>query len=232
MPAGTGVCVVKMVPARTCSKAADGVRPASATSRRDALQQQEAGVALVHVEHVRLEPERGQGADAADPEQDLLPQAMLGVAAVEAVGDDTRLGRVVGQVRVEQEQADPPDLDPPHLRVHGDARDVDRDADRRAVGPRRERHRQHRGVQRRVVLLLQPARRERLPEVARAVEEADAGERHAEVARRLEVVAGQHAEAARVLRQHLGHAELGREVRRRATGPAPSAAWNQRGSDR
>ena len=36
--------------------------------------------------------------------------------------------------------------------------------------------------------------------------------RHAEVAGRLEVVAGEHAEAAGVLRQHLAHPELGREV--------------------
>ena len=45
-----------------------------------------------------------------------------------------------------------------------------------------------------------------------AVEEADADERDAEVARRLEVVAGEHAETARVLRQRFGDAELGREV--------------------
>ena len=55
-----------------------------------------------------------------------------------------------------------------------------------------------------------------------AVEEADAHERHAEVAGRLEVVAGQHAEAAGVLRQRLGDAELGGEVGDRAQGrPLP-----------
>ena len=61
-------------------------------------------------------------------------------------------------------------------------------------------------------LLLPAVGDEALAEVAVAVEEADADERHAEVARRLQVVAGEHAEAAGVLRERLGDAELGREV--------------------
>jgi hypothetical protein len=44
------------------------------------------------------------------------------------------------------------------------------------------------------------------------VQQAHADQRHAQVAGRLEVVAGQDAEAAGVLRQHLGDAVLGREV--------------------
>ena len=57
-----------------------------------------------------------------------------------------------------------------------------------------------------------PPRGQQLAEVAVAVEEADADDRHAQVAGRLEVVAGEDAEAARVLRQRLAEAELGREV--------------------
>ena len=47
------------------------------------LDLQERGVALVQVEDGRLDPERRQRADAADPEQQLLPDAVLAVAAVE-----------------------------------------------------------------------------------------------------------------------------------------------------
>ena len=50
-----GVCVVKTVPARTCSNAADGVEAGVRHQTPHALQQQEAGVALVHVEDVGLE---------------------------------------------------------------------------------------------------------------------------------------------------------------------------------
>ena len=49
-------------------------------------------------------------------------------------------------------------------------------------------------------------------EVAAAVEQADADERHAELGRRLQVVAGEDAEAAAVDRQRLLDPELHREV--------------------
>ena len=65
----------------------------------------------------------------------------------------------------------------------------------------------------RVVLELPAVERERLAEVARSGRAGRrAIERHAEVGGRLEVVAGEHAEAAGVVRQHLGDAELHREV--------------------
>src|SRR5262249_53984174 len=67
-------------------------------------------------------------------------------------------------------------------------------------------------VERREPLLLDPIGREYLAEVARSIEEADADEGDAEIAGRLQVVAGEHAEATRVLRKGLGDPELGREV--------------------
>ena len=63
-----------------------------------------------------------------------------------------------------------------------------------------------------VGLHLPAVERERLAEVAGAVEQADGHQRHAEVRRRLEVVAGEHAEAAGVVGQDLRDAELHREV--------------------
>ena len=58
-------------------------------------------------------------------------------------------------------------------------------------------------VDRLVVLRLPPGRVDALPEVAAAVEQADADERDAELGRGLEVVAGEDAEAAGVDRQAL-----------------------------
>ncbi len=63
-----------------------------------------------------------------------------------------------------------------------------------------------------VALLLPAVAGQRLLEVARAVEQADGDDRHAEVAGGLQVVAGEDAEAAGVLRQRGGDAVLGREV--------------------
>ena len=63
-----------------------------------------------------------------------------------------------------------------------------------------------------VALLLPAVVGHPLVEVALRVHEADADERHAQVARLLAVIAGQHAEAAGVDRQRLVQGELGREI--------------------
>ena len=87
------------------------------------------------------------------------------------------------------------------------------DDDRRApVGRLGDRERQLLRLEDRIRLGLPALGVEDLPEVPLAVEEADAGQRHAEVARRLQVVSGEHAEAAGVDRQDLRQPELGREV--------------------
>ena len=85
--------------------------------------------------------------------------------------------------------------------------------------------RRHRRLDRRVgpvqplvALFLPAVGRDVLVEVALRVHEADADERHAEVAGFLAVIAGQHAEAARVDRQRLMQRELGGEVRDRLAG--------------
>ena len=57
-------------------------------------------------------------------------------------------------------------------------------------------------------------------EVALRIHEADADERHAEVAGFLTVVAGEHAEAARIDRQRLMEGELRREI-----GQRPGRVW-------
>lgn len=62
------------------------------------------------------------------------------------------------------------------------------------------------------MLLLPAVPGEGLPEVAVPVEESYADQRHPEVAGRLEVVSGEDAQAAGVLRQGGGDAELGGEV--------------------
>ena len=168
-------------------------------------------MSLVGVEHVRVDAERVERADAADTEEDLLAQPVLGVAAVQAVGHVAHVVGVLVDIGVEQVQRHAPDIGAPHPRVQRGAGQVDGDADVVAVG---DRHRVR--VEVGIALLLPPVGVEGLPEVAVPVEEPDADERDAEVARCLQVVAGQHAEAARVLRERLGDAVLGREVRHEA----------------
>ena len=175
----------------------------------DALQAQEPGVALVGVEHLGLDAHGLQRPDPADAQQDLLAQPVLGVAAVEPVGDAAQVVAVLLDVGVEEVQRHPAHVRLPQLRhqrvlvggqVHLDPH----------VLTQRERHDVR--VEQQVALLLPAVGVEALAEVAVAVEQAHAHQRHAQVARRLEVVAGQDAQAARVLGDGLGDAELGREV--------------------
>ncbi len=72
------------------------------------------------------------------------------------------------------------------------------------------------------ILFLLPALAiQALAEVALAVEQADSDQRNIEVGRALDVIAGEHAQAARVNRQRFVQPELGREVRHR---PRPQNA--------
>ena len=75
-------------------------------------------------------------------------------------------------------------------------------------GPLAEFGRQPVGVECRVALLLPAIGRDRLREVARLVEQPDADERNPEVGCRLQVISREDAEAARVLGQRGGDAEL------------------------
>ena len=163
----------------------------------DALDLQEGGVAFVQVEHGRLDSERRERADAADAEQQLLADPVLPVAAVERIGQP---------VDLEQIERDGADFLAPDRGFDRLAGEVDRHRDGLAGDADRLR------IDRLVVLGLASFGIDPLPEVAAAVEQADADERHPELRRGLEVVAGEDAEAARVDRQPLVQAELHAEV--------------------
>ncbi len=154
-----------------------------------------------------------QGADAADAEQDLLPEPVLRGAAVQPVGDLAVVVGVALDVGVEQQQRDATDLRHPDLGQEvGAAGHRDRDGGPGAVLVAEQADRQLVGIEDGVLLQLPALSRERLLEVAGVVEQTDAYEGYAEVAGGLEMVAGEDAEAAGVLREHRADAELRREV--------------------
>ena len=134
MPAGTGVCVVKTQPAHRLDSLRE--RQALADELAGALQPEEAGVPLVRVEDLRLEAHGLQGPDAADAEEDLLADAVLGVAAVEPVGHQPAVRGVPVDVAVQEIELHPADIGPPDLGLQGLAGEVDGDADALAPGQR------------------------------------------------------------------------------------------------
>ena len=184
----------------------------------DPLDAEEPGVTLVGVEDLGRgrAGQRGVGpqrTNPADAEQHLLEQTVLAAAAVQPVGDIS-LGRlVVLDVGVEQQQRHPADLRLPDLRDQvSSAGQPDAHLERFVVLGPQQRDRQPVGVEHGIALLLPALPGERLREIAGAIEQAHPDDGDTEVGGRLEVVTGQDAEPAGVLRQHGGDAELGREV--------------------
>ena len=172
----------------------------------DAFQSEETGMTFVRVEHLRMDAERPHRPYSADTEHDFLAQAVLFVAPVQPVGHGDGLGRIGRDVRVEQVQRDPPHVDAPHPYGHVDAGEVDVDLDARRLDAERL------GVDAFVAFALPPVTIEFLVEVTLRVEQPDGHQRHTEIGAGLEVIAGEHTQAARVLRQRLGDPEFGREV--------------------
>ena len=181
----------------------------------DPLQAEEPGVALVGVEHLgRREPaQRAEGPDrahAADAEQQFLPQPVLAAAPVQPVGNLVQVGLVLLHVGVEQQQRDPPDLGHPDLGGQLPAlAQPDRDPGRGPVRVAEQVERQPVRVAGRVALGLPAIGGQRLGEVPVPVQQTDPDQRRAEVAGRFQVIAGQDAEAAGVLRERGGDAVLG-----------------------
>ena len=183
----------------------------------DPLETEETSVSLVAVVDIRLGMPGDLAIAAQRPhtaytQDDLLREAVLGAAAVEPVGDVTRLRIVVIAVGVEHQQGNTPhgghpdggeDLPPRHLNT-----DL-----LRVSGGVQQAHNGHLvGGKHRVALLLPAGRVQRLPEVAVAVQQANADQRQPEIGCRLQVVAGEDSQPSRVLGQHLADPELGREV--------------------
>ncbi len=187
----------------------------------DPLDAEEAGVALVGVEHLgrRVAGDPAVGADradTADAEQQFLEQPVLRRTAVQPVGHLTLGGVVLLHVGVEHQQRHPADLGDPDLRVQLAVAGQSQGHGRGSVTIPEQADRQPVRVHQGVTLLLPALTVQRLREVAVPVQQADTDQRYGEVAGRLQVVTGQDAQAARVLREDVGDAVFRGEVGDRA----------------
>ena len=177
---------------------------------------------FVQVVDGRLDSERLQRPDPADPEQRVLREPDRAVPLVEPRGRPAARRVVLGQLGVEQVERHAADVDAPDLERRSRRRRRGRTSlQRPAVGAGDPRHRQALRIVLDPVLLLPAVQVEPLPEVAAPVEEADRDQRQRLVARLLEDVAGEHAEPARVDRQRRVDAVLGAEERDRPVDPRP-----------
>ncbi len=183
------------------------------------LQERQAGVAFIEVTDLGLEAEGGQQPPAADAERDLLAEAHLLIAAVQFAGDVLIRRRVRRIAGIEQVESGPPDLDLPGAQPEGGSRRRDFDPDPRAIRPAHRRDRQLPGVVEGIDRLLRSVPVDDLTEIAVLIEQSHADHGHAEIARRLQLIARHVAQPARVdrqgLAQHVLHAEIGDAGQRR-----------------
>ena len=211
MPAGTGVCVVKTLPAATASRASAKVRLLLAPSAAGCARApgRPSGPRSCGRPSARC-PARRSARTPPMPSRISWRMRISLVAAVELRGDarGPRAGSPA-MFGVEQVERHAADLHPPDLGLHRAARAARR---RSCSGlPSSSRHELHRHVVEVVVRVASPAasrRRSGTGGSSPAVEQPDADQRQAQVAGRLQVVAGQHAQAAGVDRQALGQPEL------------------------
>ena len=179
------------------------------------------GVALVHVADFGLHAEGVQEVNAAEAEDGLLAEAIVGVATVEVVGEAAVPGVVAVDVGVEQEDRDDvagvaDDVEAPG--AEGDLAALHGDGDG-LVGGGEGRF----GRPDDVALGLLAMGVEVLLEVAAAMHERDGDEGNAGIGGGAEGIAGQHAEAARVGGQGLGEGDLHGEVGDLARGDVEGA---------
>ena len=178
----------------------------------DARQGGEGGVPLVEVAHLRFQIQGLQHPPAADAQDHLLEQTLLGPAAVQ-LGGDTPVHRAVDRVvAVQQVEIDPPHLHPPHTqgdlapgKGHGDPQPV---AGRGARRLHRHAGRLVEGVEGELLAL----RVQHLAEIALLVQQPHPHHGHPQVAGGLEGVAGEDAQAAGVQGQGFAQAELHGEI--------------------
>ncbi|MGX1272442.1 hypothetical protein RKD18_005636 [Streptomyces phaeoluteigriseus] len=151
--------------------------------------------------------------DTSYAEQHLLEEPVFAAAAVEPVGHPAFAVVVLLDVGVEHQQRHTADLGQPDPGVQlFSAGEGEGDPGGGAVVLLQLADRQFVGIEDGIVLLLPALAGEGLAEVAVPVEQPDPDEGNPKVAGRLQMVAGEDAQAAGVLRQRGGDAELRGEV--------------------
>ncbi|KAF5038472.1 hypothetical protein DSECCO2_553960 [anaerobic digester metagenome] len=144
----------------------------------------------------------------ADTEHHLLPEPALEFLQVEAVGDAPVLGEVLIDMGIEEVERDAPHLHLPDRDIDGGLDQGDLHHKVPAVLVEHPEDRCGVAVEDLSDVLLPPVPLDVLVKVALGVHEPDGDRRDAEVARRLDVVAGKDAEPPRVEGKRVMEPEL------------------------
>ena len=162
--------------------------------------------------HAGIQPHGPQRPDSADAQDPLLAQPVVQAAAIQLAAQLPVLRLVLLEVGVEQIERVPPHHQFPGADPHGPAGGAHgRDPGLPALAPHRNEWSDGE-VEPLVPVLLPAIHGQVLIEIAPGIHEPDAHQRQAQIRGRLQVVAGEHAQAAGVDRDRVVEPELGAEI--------------------
>ena len=176
------------------------------------LQHREGCVTFVQVADLRLQAYGSQESPASYSKDELLLQPQVRTAAVQLTGDGAMRRDIRGIVGVQEIQLHSADLHLPGANPEFGAGEIDGEAKPFTVGLAQGTDRQLPGVVEWIESLLPSLRVDFLPKITLLVEQTHADHRDAQIARCLELIAGDVSEATRVNRQRFAQHELHREV--------------------
>ena len=188
-------------------------RQAACGQHADAFEHEERRMAFIHVPHRWREIQRSECAYAADAEHDLLLDAGLPIAAVQPIRDRAIGVGVFPNVRVEQIEHHVANARLPHAQRYFTSGQRNADAELLSAVRVHELDGQLGEVGIGIRDVLAALGIDRLLKITLPIQQADADERNAHVARGLAAVAREDAESARVDRQAFVEAELRAEIR-------------------
>ena len=189
--------------------------PSSLHAVANRFQHGKSAVAFVQVQNAGRDAHGPQGAETSDAQQQFLADADARIAAVQARSQFAVFGMIAFDVRIEQKQIAASHFHAPDFGADGAAAGLDLHGDRFAVRSDGGFHGQLVDIGLEIFFLLPAGAIQALPEISLAVKQADADQRNAQIGGALDVIAGQHAQAAGIFRNRYVQAEFGGEVRHR-----------------
>src|SRR5439155_7154194 len=149
-----------------------------------------------------------QQAHAANSQSHFLHETRFAIAAVKMTGNQSIDLFIVADVGVQQVERNPADVCLPDARLHGSTAHIDFNKQRNAFASPHQFQREFADVAFAISFLLPALRIDALLEIAIAIKQTDSNQRQIQIARRLQMVARQNAQAAGIKWQRAMDAEL------------------------
>src|SRR6185503_3982516 len=177
------------------------------------FERQKRGMTFIEMKYRWSKPELLQQTNAANAQHHLLHQARFPIAAIEVARDQSIDFIVLRNVRIKQVKLHAANICTPDSRRDGAATHYHLNQQRLALFIVDALQRQLVNVIFAIFLFLQIVAAQALTEISEAIKQTESNQRHIQIARGLQMIAGENAKSARVERQRIVHAKLSAEIR-------------------